>query len=71
MIFSFENPNANKIVVIGNFFSIYSKIQNIFGSNSKSNHDPLPGMILQLNKAYRLRGLPLSWSKNTPGLLCI
>jgi len=50
MIFSLLKPRANKIEVIGNFFFLSILKNNIsFGSNSKSNQDPLPGIILQLN----------------------
>ena len=67
------NIAPDKIVVIGSFFFLsILKCRISLGSNSKSNQDPLPGIILQLNKSLPLACvLPLSWSKNTPGLLCI
>ena len=38
-------------------------------SQPKSSQEPLPGIILQLNNNFPLLCvLPLSWSKNTPGL---
>ena len=55
IIFSLLNPNANNIEVIGNFFFLsILKYKISFGSNSKSNQDPLPGIILQLNKSFPL-----------------
>ena len=55
MILSFEKPRANKNVVIGSFFFLsILKYKISLGSNSKSNHEPLPGIILQLNKSFPL-----------------
>ena len=68
-----EYPKANNIVVIGSFFFLsILKYKISLGSNSKSSQEPLPGIILQLNNNLPLLCvLPLSWSKKTPGLLCI
>ena len=46
---------ANRMVVIGSFFfrSIL-KYKISLGSNSKSNQEPLPGIIRQLNKSFPL-----------------
>ena len=53
--FSLDRPSANNIVVMGNFFFLSILKYNIsFGSNSKSNQDPLPGIILQLNNSLPL-----------------
>ncbi len=42
-----------------------------FGSNSKSSHEPRYGMMRALNSSLpELCVLPLSCSKNTPGLRC-
>ena len=55
--YKLEKPNANNMVVIGNFFFLsILKYKISFGSNSKSSQEPLPGIILQLNKSF-----PLAW----------
>ena len=53
--YKLEKPKANKIDVIGSFFFLsILKYKISFGSNSKSNQEPLPGIILQLNNSFPL-----------------
>ena len=71
-ICSFVNSSARRMMLTGSLRrrSMRTNTES-FGSNSKSSQEPRYGITRAENSSLPLECvLPLSWSKNTPGLRC-